>query len=47
VLIRFNGEPDDLLDRFEQARRRWIEAQERDYDRPLDGARPVRATMAT
>lgn len=35
VLIRFNGDPDDLLDRFEQARRRWIEAQERDYDRPL------------
>jgi hypothetical protein len=35
VHIRFNSDPEDLLDRFEQARRRWIEAQERDYDRPL------------
>ena len=35
VIIRFSGEPDDLLDRFEQARQLWIEAQDADYERPL------------
>ena len=35
VIIRFEGDPDDLLERFEQARRRWIEAQGGDYERPL------------
>jgi hypothetical protein len=35
VLIRFSGDPDDLLERFEQARQMWIEAQEGDYQRPV------------
>jgi hypothetical protein len=35
VIIRFTGEPDDLLERFEKARRRWIEAQDGDHERPL------------
>lgn len=34
VIIRFNGNPDDLLERFERARRIWIEAQADDYNRP-------------
>lgn len=34
VIIRFGGDPDDLLDRFERARRLWIEAQDGDYERP-------------
>jgi hypothetical protein len=34
VIIRFSGEPDDLLERFERARQMWIEAQEADYERP-------------
>jgi hypothetical protein len=34
VIIRFNGDPDDLFERFERARRLWIEAQDGDYDRP-------------
>jgi hypothetical protein len=33
-IVRFNGDPDDLFDRFERARRLWIEAQDDDYDRP-------------
>jgi hypothetical protein len=28
VIIRFSGDPDDLLERFEQARQAWIEAQD-------------------
>jgi hypothetical protein len=35
VIIRFSGDPDDLLERFERARRMWIEGQESDYERPL------------
>src|SRR5919106_3743357 len=35
VIIRFNGDPDDLLERFERVRRRWIEAQDREYERPV------------
>jgi hypothetical protein len=35
VIIRFNGDPEDLSERFERARRRWIEAQEDNYDRPV------------
>jgi hypothetical protein len=35
VIIRFSGEPDDLLERFERARRMWIDAQDDDYERPL------------
>jgi hypothetical protein len=27
VILRFNGDPDDLLGRFEQARKSWIETQ--------------------
>jgi hypothetical protein len=34
VIIRFRGDPDDLLERFERARQMWIEAQEGDYDAP-------------
>jgi hypothetical protein len=34
VIIRFSGDPDDLLERFERARRLWIEAQDRNYERP-------------
>ncbi len=35
VIIRFSGDPDDLLERFERARQMWIEAQEGDYERPV------------
>jgi hypothetical protein len=35
VIIRFSGDPDELLDRFERARRNWVEAQDDDYERPL------------
>jgi hypothetical protein len=28
VTVRFNGDPDDLFDRFERARRLWIESQQ-------------------
>jgi hypothetical protein len=34
VIIRFNGDPDDLLERFERARRLWIADQDADYERP-------------
>lgn len=33
VIIRFDGDPDDLFECFERARRLWIEAQD-DYDQP-------------
>jgi|SRR5215211_6908986 len=35
VIIRFSGDPDDLLERFERVRQKWIEAQEGDYERPI------------
>jgi hypothetical protein len=35
VTIRFNGVPEDLIERFERARQLWIEAQAGDYDRPV------------
>jgi hypothetical protein len=35
VIVRFNGKPDDLLERVERARRLWIEAQGDDYNRPV------------
>jgi hypothetical protein len=35
VTIRFTGDPDDLLERFERARRMWIEAQGGNYERPV------------
>jgi hypothetical protein len=35
VIIRFSGDPDDLLERFERARQRWIQAQDGDYERPV------------
>jgi hypothetical protein len=34
VIVRFHGDPDDLSERFERARRLWIEAQDGDYERP-------------
>jgi hypothetical protein len=35
VIIRFSGDPDDLLERFERARQSWVEAQEGRYEPPL------------
>jgi len=35
VIIRFSGDPDDLLERFERARRMWVEAQDADHERPI------------
>jgi hypothetical protein len=35
VTIRFTGDPDDLVDRFESARQLWIKAQDDDYERPI------------
>jgi hypothetical protein len=35
VIIRFSGDSDDLLERFEHARRMWIEAQDPGYERPI------------
>jgi hypothetical protein len=35
VIIRFTGDPDDLLERFEKARQQWIEAQDGDHERPV------------
>jgi hypothetical protein len=35
VIIRFSGEPDDLLERFERTRRIWVEAQNSGYEQPL------------
>ena len=35
VIIRCSGDPDDLLERFEQARRMWIDAQGGHYERPV------------
>ena len=35
VIIRFSGDPEELLERFEQARQLWIEAQNSNYERPL------------
>jgi hypothetical protein len=34
VIIRFHGDPDDLLERFEGARLMWAGAQGDDYERP-------------
>jgi hypothetical protein len=34
VIIRFNGDPDELLERFERARRLWIDGHRGDYERP-------------
>ncbi len=35
VMLRFSGDPDDLLGRFEQARKSWIEARDGGFDSPL------------
>src|SRR6266511_5995313 len=35
VIIRFSGDRDDLLERFDRVRQKWIEAQEGDYERPI------------
>lgn len=34
-IVRFNGNQDDLFERFERARRLWIDAQDDDYNRPV------------
>jgi hypothetical protein len=34
VIVRFNGDPDALFERFERARRLWVEAQAGDYTPP-------------
>jgi hypothetical protein len=34
VIVRFNGDADDLFERFESARRLWIDAQEDGYEQP-------------
>jgi hypothetical protein len=34
VIIRFSGDPDDLLERFERARQMWIQAQGEEYEGP-------------
>ena len=34
VIVRFNGDADDLSERFEKARQLWIEAQDGDYSPP-------------
>ncbi len=35
VILRFNGDPDDLLGRFGQARKSWIEAQDDGWNPPI------------
>jgi len=35
VIMRFHGDPADLIDRFERARRLWIDAQGEGYGPPL------------
>jgi hypothetical protein len=35
VILRFNGDPDELAERFDIARQLWIEAQAGDYARPI------------
>jgi hypothetical protein len=35
VIIRFSGDPDDLLEGFERARQMWIAAQAGAYERPV------------
>jgi hypothetical protein len=35
VIVRFDGNPDDLFERFERARRLWIGSQPDDYARPI------------
>jgi hypothetical protein len=34
AIIRFSGDPDDLLERLERARQLWVEVQEGEYERP-------------
>ena len=34
VLIRFCGDADDLLERFERVRQMWVAAQDGDYEKP-------------
>lgn len=35
VTIRFSGDPDELMERFERARQMWIDEQGADYERPI------------
>jgi len=34
VILRFTGDPDDLVERFEKARQLWIEAHDDDHSAP-------------
>jgi hypothetical protein len=35
VIVRYRGQPKELLERFERARRLWVENQGRDYEQPI------------
>jgi len=35
TIIRFKGDPDDLLERFDQAQRRWLDTAGAEVERPL------------
>ncbi|MFL5842106.1 MAG: hypothetical protein ACJ77Z_16775 [Thermoleophilaceae bacterium] len=35
MIVRFSGDPDDLSERFERARRLWVDAQNGDYSPPV------------
>jgi hypothetical protein len=35
LILRFSGDPDELVERFEQARKSWIEAQGKRYSPPI------------
>ena len=34
MILRFDGDPDDLVERYEKARQLWIAAQDDDYEPP-------------
>jgi hypothetical protein len=35
VIVRFTGDPEDLFERFERARRLWLEAQDGEFEPPI------------
>ena len=35
VILRFDGDPDDLMERYEHARQEWIDAHHGDYTAPI------------
>jgi hypothetical protein len=41
VIIRFSGDPDDLLERFERARQTWIDVVTFDSVEMDEGRRPA------